>query len=57
MDFVVPNVSVHGDSELNVKKNKMRNTHAKGDFHLLLDSFDYLRTLPLWVSVSPDFFI
>lgn len=55
MDFVVPGVCVHGDSDdLNIKK-KIRNTFSKADFHLLLDCFDYLRTLPLWDSASPDF--
>lgn len=54
MGFVVPDVCVHGDSELNAKK-PVRNTNSKDDFHLLLDCFDYLRTLPLWVSASPDF--
>lgn len=55
--FVVPDVDVYGDSDdLNVKKKKkLRNTYSKADFHLLLDCFDYLRTLPLWVSASTDF--
>lgn len=54
MGFVVPDVCVHGDSDLNVKE-KWRNTHSKDDFHLLLDCFDCLSALPLWVSASPDF--